>query len=747
MKVLTVVLLLISLQCSCAVSPTDCDAVEPVAEKALDLINKWRRNGYLFQLLRVADAHLDRAGSTAVYYLVLDVKESDCWVLSRNQEDCIPAEFRRPSDTVIGQCKVIVTKYSNESQDLRMNDFNCTTSSVSSALGNSKDSPVILDFLEDTELYREQADKALDKYKSENSDFDSFRVDRVERVARAIFGFCRADLSYDVGASDLEALEKLDVNCEVFNFEEIDCDDEDVFKAVDAALKKYNSRNQSGNQFVLYRIIEVNKTVDPETFYSFKYQIKEGDCPVQSGKTWQDCDYKGAEEAATGECTATVGKRGSTKFSVATQICQITPAEGPVLTAQYICHGCVHPISTESPDLDPILKHAIQHFNNNTNHSYLFALGEVKRAQRQDMGECTDSAFVDPQLRIASFSQNCDIYPGEDFVQPHPEICPGCPLEIPVDSPELKEALTHSIAKLNAENNETFYFKIDTVKRAAAQMTWMKRPPGFSPFRLSYPKKTRGGTTVSLPYTSMAPVQDEEQDPEKEEAPTRGRGQGREKKMKHGLGHGHKYEHEQGRGHQRGHGLGHGPRKQYILGHGQQQQHDLDHGHQPKLDFDLEHGLDHGYKHKLKHGHGHGHGKHKNKDKNNGKLNDQRPEHLASSSEDSTTSSTQTQEKTEGPTLIPSLAQPGVAVTFSAFQDSDLIEVMTPPVPPTPTENDDDWIPDIQIEPNSLSFESIPDFPETKSPKCPGRPWKPVNGKNPTMEMKEFHDFDLSDAL
>ncbi|XP_047421046.1 kininogen-1 isoform X2 [Sciurus carolinensis] len=381
--------------------------------------------------------------------------------------------------------------------------------------------------------------------------------------------------------------------------QEIDCDDEDVFKAVDAALKKYNSRNQSGNQFVLYRIIEVNKTVDPETFYSFKYQIKEGDCPVQSGKTWQDCDYKGAEEAATGECTATVGKRGSTKFSVATQICQITPAEGPVLTAQYICHGCVHPISTESPDLDPILKHAIQHFNNNTNHSYLFALGEVKRAQRQvvagwnyeitysivqtdclkkdfllltpdckslsngDMGECTDSAFVDPQLRIASFSQNCDIYPGEDFVQPHPEICPGCPLEIPVDSPELKEALTHSIAKLNAENNETFYFKIDTVKRAAAQvvagkkffieftarettcskennteltescetktpgqslscnaevyviswekkiyptincqargmMTWMKRPPGFSPFRLSYPKKTRGGTTRHL---------------------------------------------------------------------------------------------------------------------------------------------------------------------------------------------------------------------------------------------------------
>uniref|UniRef100_A0A8C9PLT5 Histidine-rich glycoprotein n=1 Tax=Spermophilus dauricus TaxID=99837 RepID=A0A8C9PLT5_SPEDA len=247
MKVLTALLLLISLQCSCAVSPTDCNAVEPEAEKAVDLINKWRRNGYLFQLLRVADAHLDTVGSATVYYLVLDVKESDCWVLSRNQEDCTPAHFRRPSDIVIGQCKVIVTRYSKESQDLRMNDFNCTTSSVSSALSNNKDSPVILDFFEDTEQYRKQADKALDKYKSENSDFASFRMDRIERVARGrggertkyyldfsvrncstqhfprppkVFGFCRADLSYDIGASDLEAPEYLEVTCEVFNFEE-----------------------------------------------------------------------------------------------------------------------------------------------------------------------------------------------------------------------------------------------------------------------------------------------------------------------------------------------------------------------------------------------------------------------------------------------------------------------------------------------------------------------------------------------
>ncbi|XP_012497920.1 PREDICTED: histidine-rich glycoprotein isoform X2 [Propithecus coquereli] len=209
MKALTAVLLLVTLQYSCAVSPTDCNAAEPEAEKALDLINKWRRDGYLFQLLRVADAHLDAV--------------------------------------VIGQCKVIATRYSSESQDLRLVDFNCTTSSVSSALANNKDSPVVLDFFEDTELYRNQANQALEKYKEENGDFASFRVDRVERVARArggertnyyvefsvrncsrhhfprhhkVFAFCKAVSSYDVEDSDLGTPKDLDVNCEVFNPEE-----------------------------------------------------------------------------------------------------------------------------------------------------------------------------------------------------------------------------------------------------------------------------------------------------------------------------------------------------------------------------------------------------------------------------------------------------------------------------------------------------------------------------------------------
>ncbi|KAG8516579.1 Histidine-rich glycoprotein, partial [Galemys pyrenaicus] len=231
-------------QDSWAVSPENCDTTEPLAGKVLDLINKGRRDGYLFQLLRVADAHLDKTESRAVYYLVLDVKESDCSVLSRKHwDDCKPDVSQRPSEIVIGQCKVIATTHSTDYQHLRVKNFNCTTSS---ALTNTKDSPVFLDFFEDTHLYREQADKALEKFKGENADFARFRVDQVERVAQArggegtkyyvdfsvrncsgyhfprhfnAFGFCRADLSYNVEASDLESPIDIVINCEVFNLE------------------------------------------------------------------------------------------------------------------------------------------------------------------------------------------------------------------------------------------------------------------------------------------------------------------------------------------------------------------------------------------------------------------------------------------------------------------------------------------------------------------------------------------------
>lgn len=54
--------LLALLQCSNAqnersITPADCHAVERDAGVALDLVNRHRRDGYVFGLFRVADAH------------------------------------------------------------------------------------------------------------------------------------------------------------------------------------------------------------------------------------------------------------------------------------------------------------------------------------------------------------------------------------------------------------------------------------------------------------------------------------------------------------------------------------------------------------------------------------------------------------------------------------------------------------------------------------------------------------------
>uniref|UniRef100_Q9TS85 Histidine-rich glycoprotein (Fragments) n=1 Tax=Bos taurus TaxID=9913 RepID=Q9TS85_BOVIN len=178
-----------------AVNPTGCDAVEPVAVRALDLINK------------VADAHLDKVESIAVYYLVLDVKESDCPVLSRKHwDDCELNVSRYPSETVIGQCKVIAITLLAGPEDLR-------TVGEYTEGANTRiiDSPVLFDFFEDTTLYGGEGTSYFLDFSVRNCSSHHF-----PRHSH-IFGFCRADLFYDVEASDLETPKDIVTNCEVFN--------------------------------------------------------------------------------------------------------------------------------------------------------------------------------------------------------------------------------------------------------------------------------------------------------------------------------------------------------------------------------------------------------------------------------------------------------------------------------------------------------------------------------------------------
>ncbi|XP_010395594.2 histidine-rich glycoprotein [Corvus cornix cornix] len=174
------------LQCSNAqnetsITPADCNTIETDAGVALDLVNRHRRDGYVFGLFRVADAHELHLGNSSVLYLTLDVLETECSVLSRRHWESCEYSDTYPMD--FGQCKIIT--YTNHLlKKPQLYGFNCTLSPVPPDLVECKDCPVKLEALEVTEQHKDIAAKALKKFNSEGNHTNNFAVDKVERILK-----------------------------------------------------------------------------------------------------------------------------------------------------------------------------------------------------------------------------------------------------------------------------------------------------------------------------------------------------------------------------------------------------------------------------------------------------------------------------------------------------------------------------------------------------------------------------------
>ncbi|KAM3835785.1 fetuin-B-like [Vipera latastei] len=86
--------------------------VKAAAEAALNKINSNRKQGYVLGLQRIFDVHeLPQKNGDSLFYLILDVLETKCHIQSRKSwKEC---EFRRPYETVFGQCKAIIQFNSN----------------------------------------------------------------------------------------------------------------------------------------------------------------------------------------------------------------------------------------------------------------------------------------------------------------------------------------------------------------------------------------------------------------------------------------------------------------------------------------------------------------------------------------------------------------------------------------------------------------------------------------------------------
>ncbi|XP_009991346.1 PREDICTED: kininogen-1 [Tauraco erythrolophus] len=286
-------------------------------------------------------------------------------------------------------------------------------------------------------------------------------------------------------------------------FEFLDCDDPDVFKAVDTALKKYNGERATGNQFALYMVMEAKRTAGPDTQFYVKYRILETICSAEENKLWQDCDYKVSAEAKTGECTARVHMNDAEKTSNVSQDCRILSAIPKITLNEATCLGCIHPISSEIPEVSEILKQAIQKFNKHSAEPALFKLVEVKEAKRQvvagwnyiikyeieetncskdqfqdltpeckttsrgRVGKCDAKAYQNVHEQIIDIASQCKL-PVEDTVIPAART--GCSKTIPKDSPELKKLLKVSMEKYNSESNHDFHYKAGEIEAATVQV-------------------------------------------------------------------------------------------------------------------------------------------------------------------------------------------------------------------------------------------------------------------------------------
>ncbi|NWV60249.1 FETUB protein, partial [Malurus elegans] len=160
-----------------------CDdaAVVEAADMALRQINADREEGYVLSLYRIVSAREQPQEITgSVFYLILDVVDTECHVLSKKLwKKCNP----RPADsTVYGQCKAII--YTNQARNIaHLNTYECTLQPVPPKYIWSicPDCPV--DDNPTKPEYLETAVRSLAKFNEESNQTHYFSVLNVTRAS------------------------------------------------------------------------------------------------------------------------------------------------------------------------------------------------------------------------------------------------------------------------------------------------------------------------------------------------------------------------------------------------------------------------------------------------------------------------------------------------------------------------------------------------------------------------------------
>lgn len=180
--------------CSCTAAPPApgagaallcprCDdtAVEAAADLALRHINADREEGYVLSLYRIVSAReqpQEIGGS--VFYLILDVVDTECHVLSKKLwKNC---NTRPAHSTVYGQCKAII--YINQARNIaHLNTYECTLQPVPGKYIWSICPDCPIDDSPTKPEYLEAAARSLAKFNEESEETHYFSVLNVTRAS------------------------------------------------------------------------------------------------------------------------------------------------------------------------------------------------------------------------------------------------------------------------------------------------------------------------------------------------------------------------------------------------------------------------------------------------------------------------------------------------------------------------------------------------------------------------------------
>ncbi|MEQ2162450.1 hypothetical protein GOODEAATRI_019901 [Goodea atripinnis] len=163
--------------------PGSCEDASAVnaAHLALSKINLDRSDGYVFSLHRLSNVNLGKHGETGVvFYLTLDVVETNCSVLSR--KDWKECEARRDAEMpVYGQCKATI--YINKPHRVvRLYKYNCVVRPVPAARLNAicPDCPTFIGF--DSEIVQNTVSQSLEKFNNESGLNNNFALLKILRA-------------------------------------------------------------------------------------------------------------------------------------------------------------------------------------------------------------------------------------------------------------------------------------------------------------------------------------------------------------------------------------------------------------------------------------------------------------------------------------------------------------------------------------------------------------------------------------